>query len=142
MPNTYDTPLSEEQRKQFNAWIERESRKQGRDLRNDMADYDLQGWWLDNNGKPSPDGHFTDKFKKPNHPTFSTESIYSSGKKIGGKWSNQDGKDVYTPSLQMLGDNPEQVIKFLSRYFAQVEPTAKLQLPVPYNERFLSYFQR
>lgn len=53
------------------------------------GDYDLRGLWKENpQVKPSANLHFTDKYKKPNHPTFSNESIYfnDSTKKFAGKW--------------------------------------------------------
>jgi hypothetical protein len=39
-------------------------------------DYDLRGAFKAGL-KPGKDGHWPDTFKKPNHPTFSIESIYA-----------------------------------------------------------------
>ena len=39
-------------------------RKQGRDVRRDKSDYDIQGFFLGNNSIDSR-GHGTDEFKKP-----------------------------------------------------------------------------
>lgn len=40
--------------------------------------------------------HFTDKYKLPNHPTFSNESVYSQGPMIGGRWTHHD---TFVPSM-------------------------------------------
>lgn len=34
--------------------------------------------------------HFTDRYKLPNHPTFSNESLYSQGPSYGGTWTKDD----------------------------------------------------
>ena len=39
-------------------------------------------------------GHYPDTFKKPNHPTFSDESIYHSEATLGGRWRG----NTYEPS--------------------------------------------
>jgi hypothetical protein len=47
----------------------------------------------------SPNKHFSDKYKKPNHITFSEESIYSTPEKPGGKWyKDANGKTHFKPS--------------------------------------------
>ena len=61
------------------------------------GDYDLRGYWKDpETKKEAVEGdHFIDKYKKPNHPTFSNESKYAVGRNAekAGHWS--DG--VYIP---------------------------------------------
>lgn len=92
MTNAYNTPLSPEQERQFANWTQRQKQIVGRDVAKDLYDYDLKGWWLDNKGQDLSGGHLTDKFKKPNHPTFSDQSIYNGtpaiggGINIGGSW--------------------------------------------------------
>src|SRR5882724_9267047 len=78
-------------------------------------DYDLQGAFLANEGTSS-NGHFSDQFKKPNHPTFSDESQYHGvDGHIGGSWTQQG----YQPSFTNLKfHSPEE----LQQYFKQVEP--------------------
>ena len=64
------------------------------------GDYDLRGLWKENpNAQPSPNLHFTDKYKLPNHPTFSNESIYFNPetKKYAGYWNETDSSWNYTP---------------------------------------------
>lgn len=62
-------------------------------------DYDYRGAYLAGE-HPGEDGHMTDHFKKPNHPTFSDESQYG---QFGnpGHW---DG-DVYTPAIKAQEKN-------------------------------------
>ena len=64
------------------------------------GDYDLRGLWKENpNAVPSPNLHFTDKYKLPNHPSFSDESIYfnPSTKKYAGKWIESEKSWDYIP---------------------------------------------
>ena len=64
------------------------------------GDYDLRGLWKENpNATPSANLHFTDKYKLPNHPTFSDQSIYfnPSTKKYAGKWIESDTSWDYIP---------------------------------------------
>lgn len=83
--------------------------------------YDYEGFFHDNpdyawsmlNG--DPEAHFTDKFKKPNHPTFSDESIYSTPETPGGHWYENyggSGKWVYEPS-DYTKNNKEATKKYL-----------------------------
>lgn len=44
-----------------------------------------------------PNAHFTDKFKTPIHPTFSTESIYSNSTTPGGNWLENQPVFVHSP---------------------------------------------
>lgn len=107
-----------------------------------MYDYDLQGWWLANQNANLKGGYLTDTYKKPNHPTFSNESMYDGlrpddggwdDRLKGGQWEkngkkNVKGEDLYnfTPgatNLQMY--QPQE----LMNYFKQVEPDHSLILP-------------
>jgi hypothetical protein len=114
----YDTKLSPQDELQFQSW-------KSKYAPNDSgADYDLRGAYKAGIKPDAQRGHFPDTFKKPNHPTFSTESQYS-GKDgfVGGKWGEGDS---YTPSPTNLQfKNPQQ----LQQYFQQNEPNSKLNLP-------------
>lgn len=64
------------------------------------GDYDLRGLYKANpNSKPSPNLHFPDTFKLPNHPTFSNESIYfnPATKNSAGRWQETDSSFNYIP---------------------------------------------
>ena len=83
-------------------------------------------------------GHYSDSGKLPWHPTFSTESEYSSPEFRGGTWSRQTepndvfdtyGKDVYTPSEDMIKAG---TTKGLVDYMQTREPNAILKAPEGY----------
>jgi hypothetical protein len=123
----FNTPLPTAEEERFQGWVGRQSTAAGRNLENDLEDYDLRGWWKQNNGKPLGEGHLTDEFKKPNHPTFSTDSKYSGTDGFkGGSWVKDSGAWTFRPgetNLKMF--SPDQ----LQSYFSQFEPDAKLVLP-------------
>lgn len=122
--NKYNTQLSAEEEAQFWAWLATLSKKKGRDMSRDLYDYDLRGLWKTNAGVVE-NGHMTDQFKKPNHPTFSKDSQYN-GKdgNIGGTWAKDNrGQWTFTTSETNLRFySPED----LQRYFKEREPEATL----------------
>lgn len=70
---------------------------------NDTADYDLRGAWLKNPKSIGSNGHLTDEFKKPNHPTFSTDSKYSTPSNLGGSWvAGKRNSWSFTPSKRQI----------------------------------------
>jgi len=85
----FNTPLSPEQEMDFQVWKNRYA------PRDSGADYDLRGAYLAGL-KPDPKtGHWPDMFKKPNHPTFSDQSIYAAQAPwLAGRWQG----DTYVPS--------------------------------------------
>ena len=122
----YDTPISEKDLPAFSAWVKRQSRIQGRDISLDVGDYDLAGLYKKVNGVDLPKGHGTDEFKKPNHPTFSQESVYHSPTMMGGRWAQENGQDVFYASPQNVRNLSESG---LQNYFKKYEPGVKLVLP-------------
>lgn len=88
----FDTKLTPEEEIQYQQW----RRTLPKPLQYE-GDYDLRGYWKDpETKKEAVEGdHFIDKYKKPNHPTFSNESQYAVGENAekAGHWS--DG--VYIP---------------------------------------------
>lgn len=116
----YNTKLSPEEEKEFQKWAQENGREK------DVYDYDLRGAWKElQNGEMSEDarGHLGDKYKKPNHPTFSSQSIYANGD--GGTWSvDAAGHDVFTPGKKISAAQAD----YLREYFARVEPGAVLNL--------------
>lgn len=89
----------------------------------DLYDYDLRGAFKANGFQPMGPGHMTDKFKKPNHPTFSDQSQYDGSEGIkGGKWGNQpDGSFNFTPGKGNVYSPDE-----LKSYFDKQEKGNKL----------------
>lgn len=122
----FNTPLTPEQEQQFQAWLQQRSAAAGRDLSNDLHDYDLRGAWLSGAATAS-NGHLPDTFKKPNHPTFSDQSQYSSLDRPGGAWSQAlGGSWAFTPSSHNLRQfSPEA----LQQYWQRAEPGNRLILP-------------
>lgn len=104
----------------FLNWVRRTGRER------DLFDYDMRGAFS-KDAKLTANGHLPDTFKKPNHPTFSSESTYSNDQMPGGVWSqNEKGGWAFAPSpynLQFHG------AEGLQQYFKEREPDAVLQLP-------------
>jgi len=126
MPNlvdTFNTLLSAAQEQRYRQWAEQTGR--GRD----EADYDMRGAWLSGAGQ-GQNGHFPDTFKKPNHPTFSDESRYSTPANPGGHWSEgYPGKYAFWASPANLQyRTPEE----LQQYMQQTEPDTTLIFPWQY----------
>lgn len=55
-------------------------------------DYDLRGAYQEGL-LPGDDGHWSDRYKKPNHPTFSVESVYAQ-QGNPGHWTGEN-HDIY-----------------------------------------------
>ncbi len=79
----FETALAPAEETAFQAW------KQTAAPTDTGADYDLRGAYKAGL-KPDPaTGHWPDTFKKPNHPTFSNQSIYAQDKpERAGRWEN------------------------------------------------------
>jgi hypothetical protein len=123
--NLFNTYLSPEQEAMFDAWVANESIKQGRPVRNDMYDYDLKGMWLESDGFGGDNGHGTDKHKKPNHPTFSSQSkFHGMGGMEGGAWHSTPSGQVFEVGATNLYSPQE-----LQAYFLRAEPGNHVTFP-------------
>jgi len=95
----------------------------------EMGTYDVQGAWKSGDVfKTDARGHGTDKWKKPNHRTFSTESVYHSEKTPGGRWLKTPYGVQFHPSkitLDLYG------VDQLQKYFKEHEPNVKLMWQNP-----------
>lgn len=124
--NNFNTPLTADEEWDFQEWAAKEKAK-GKLVGDD--DYDIRGYWKSIKGKPLAEGHGPDTYKKPNHPTFSDESIYhgtpapDGSRYRGGHW----GSDSYTPSREMLKSTHDA--ERMKEYMKRVEPGVKLILP-------------
>jgi len=117
----FDTMLSQENERRFQVWMRLQSQMRNRDMTKDLKDYDLRGYWLNGGFNDKGKGHMPDTYKKPNHPTFSDESMYHDNDKyVGGHW-NEDGS--FTAGKTNLENYGEEGLK---KYFKRVEPDAKL----------------
>jgi hypothetical protein len=130
--NRYNTELPKEKREEFNRWMEKISKTTGHDAFEGMNDYDYQGLFLKSGGKVDVNQgtHFTDEFKKPNHPTFSTQSIYNGADgNVGGEWkpSTEPGKWIFVAgpaNIKIWGSE-------LQKYWDRHEAPAGNKLIIP-----------
>jgi hypothetical protein len=118
----YNTRLTPEQEQAFQQNATAGSRFHSRDLLQDLADYDMRaahqaGIRFDESG------HGTDEYKKPSHPTFSDESIYSAIGVYGGKWFARDGTKYF---LASSSNRAYWTQDQLQRYFQECEPEVEL----------------
>ena len=82
--------------------------------------------YLADGGKILPIGaHYPDKYKLPNHITFSDESIYSNELQQGGKWRIENEIWHFKPSDFNL---TVYTIDELINYFKEFEPNCILDL--------------
>lgn len=121
--NGYNTPLSKADEERYQTY------RLSLGDRGDDTDYDLRGYFMKyGQNEDGHDGHFTDEFKKPSHPTFSEESQYhltpandNGDLNKGGKWVN--GKD-YLPHDDVLSD-PDK-LKALQWYWMNSDEKGKV----------------
>jgi len=120
----------------YNDWLKYRSNLAKRDISRDEDNYDLKSYYdsLKYNpgeaGKYDPkttEAHLPDTYKKPNHPTFSKDSIYSIPSiQEGGKWTpDSQGKWSFKPSDLNLQNKPAEQMQ---EYFDESDPTANLDL--------------
>ena len=127
--NRYNTPLTPLEQQGYNAWLKTVHPRQ-----RSTYDYDLQGYYkAARNGidperiklavDPKGKLHFDDRFKKPNHYTFSTGSIYNGRDGFyGGEWTELgNNKWSYTVHPSNLYSNEE-----LQDYFIRNEKGNRL----------------
>ncbi|MCQ4813567.1 hypothetical protein [Cloacibacillus evryensis] len=122
--NKYNTPLSVPEEEKFQAWAKQESTKRNYDVTSDLSMYDLRGMWKEYGGYDA-NGHGNDKFKKPNHPTFSKESKFNGADGyFGGEW-----KEDNEGHLSFVASNTNQKFykrKTLEKIFQKYEPGVSL----------------
>jgi len=89
---SFDTPLTPQEENRFAVW------KANYAPKDSGADYDLRGAFKAGLTPDPQTGHWPDTFKKPNHPTFSDQSIYASAApEKAGHWEG----DKYIPAGQV-----------------------------------------
>ncbi len=122
LSDRYNTALDPVTEAAFQIWA-----KQQRRL-GDLQDYDLRGAF-NANSQEAANGHLPDTYKKPNHPTFSVESIYNGVDGAqGGVWQEnpQTKRWSYRATPYVLKNHP---LPALQQYFKNVEPDVDLVLP-------------
>lgn len=121
LTNQYNTPLNTFEQAQYDMMF----------TKNDSYDYDMQGWFKANPDQdPHDDGtHYPDDWKKPNHPTFSDQSIYHGvDGNNGGHWNTDEGTGTenFAPGDTNLQQHGTQG---LQDYFNTRETGVQLLLP-------------
>lgn len=119
----FDQPIPPDRQQEYEQWKAKLPADQ-----QSTADYDLQGAFLAGI-KPDPKtGHLDDTYKKPNHPTFSTDSVYSGDKsgEVGGRWVKVGDKWRFFASPDNL---KHYSVDELRDYFRRHEPDSTLILP-------------
>jgi len=112
----YNTELSEEEMDSFLLWATNWKNPVTGEKVNMMDEgaYDVRGFWKSGDWKATDSrGHGSDKWKKPNHPTFSDESVYSKQKGgsdyDGGEWMDNG---AFLPGFHNMHDNERLLWEF------------------------------
>ena len=122
----YNTALTVAEEKRFQTWVKSAGKEK------DLYDYDMRGAWKAGETANGETGHWTDKYKKPNHPTFSVESQYSTSENPGGTWKGDkfiaatppvDSNYASTPYVTHFA-SPETFVNDVSKspYLKNVQP--------------------
>lgn len=119
----YNTKLSPQEEAAYVAW----AKENGRDK--DVYDYDMRGAWkelMSGDMRQADNGHLGDKYKKPNHPTFSDQSVYHGTDGYeGGSWEEGEDGVSFTPSKTNLSNMTKKQLK---EYFQKYEPDVRLNI--------------
>jgi hypothetical protein len=100
LDDPYETKLAPGEEPAFQAW-----KKKNAHPMDQGQDYDLRGAYKAGL-QPGSDGHWSDRFKKPNHETFSNESQYADAP--GAKPGHWEGDRFVAPRTYDL-DEPEAI---------------------------------
>ncbi len=104
MAKSYDTPLTAYEEMHFQRWKSKFAPKDSGE------DYDLRGAFKGDLQPDEKTGHWPDTYKKPNHPTFSVESIYAKDRPdLAGTWTGSN-HDKYVPAKRKSTTNPFKAI--------------------------------
>lgn len=98
IPKAYNPNLASKD-KDFQKWYTANTLEGQRGIPySDKLDYDYFSFFK-NQAKGSIQDHFPDTYKRPNHKTFSIESIYSTPENPGGRWEGEN----FIPSMNRGG---------------------------------------
>lgn len=80
----YDTKLSSDEESNYQKW------KSVNAPKDSGEDYDLRGAYKSGFKADPKSGHWPDTYKKPNHPTFSDQSVYAKqAPEKAGHWEGE-----------------------------------------------------
>jgi hypothetical protein len=146
-PNSekFNTKLNKKQSESFS-----NVSKEFANLTSDKEDYDTQGLYKELYKKHkgnedeikkalTPGSEYahvgTDRYKKPNHPTFSVESKYSNILRRGGKWDKEGDSDVFKARKRNIKNmnasygSPENYMNYAEDYNGDGVADVKLIKP-------------
>lgn len=135
---TFDTPLDRLQERQFQDWRAQHVSAGNIHPMDLGQDYDMRGAFKAG-VKPDNTKHWPDTYKKPNHPTFSNESIYSSlvgttpGVWTGIHHDQYQGFDVKAHQEQQLNSGPFLQAKQLAQHWLDKATTTVKGMKPGYN---------
>lgn len=108
----------------INYIIDTERNGGGYDYEGFWNDEDLKNKWFEEEDKSPGKAHFNDKYKLPNHYTFSTDSKFSNSVTPGGQWSrDKNGKWTFTTSPYV---ESQHSLEEMLDYFKKNEPDTVL----------------
>ena len=84
LTDQWNTKLEPAQEAAYQKWLKTMPK-----LAQNTWDYDMRGAFKAGVSPDPETQHFPDRFKKPNHPTFSNQSMYSFDDHIGGTWEGE-----------------------------------------------------
>lgn len=122
----FNTRLTPQEESAYQGWAKANNRQ------NDSFDYDMRGAWKANVSAGANE-HYPDTYKKPNHPTFSNQSMYSGPHTgyAGGTWSNVGPTNAFTPSQHNLRMTPMPELKSYFNGPAEAGNNTVLMAPWP-----------
>lgn len=96
--------------KEFQNWYSKNTIEgQNKIPYSDNLDYDYLSFFMNGEYKNYKGGHFPDTYKRPNHETFSNESVYSTPENPGGYWKGENyfknGSFSYQSGGEVVKDN-------------------------------------
>lgn len=99
----FETPLTSDEETKFQDWKKQYAPKDS------GYDYDLRGAFKEGITPDAESGHWPDTYKKPNHATFSDQSIYAVGENqlLAGHWEDEQGNRKITGSVYVPPPNYE-----------------------------------
>lgn len=126
---SYNTQLSPQEEQAFQQYLQATGQS--------TSDYDLRGSWKAGI-RPNERGHLPDTWKKPNSPTFSEESRYSTPEHTGGRWVPIDPEIVPESKRRWVfiaspWNMNNMTVGGLLDYFNQAEPNSQIVLPINYD---------
>lgn len=122
----YDTELGAVRENMYHQW----KQSLPKQLQSE-EDYDLRGYYKETGGETT-DGHLPDKYKKPNHPTFSKDSKYYKEGMWAGEWTKEG-------NFKIPLTTPKKKLQELIKYWESgAEPYAGLIVDNPKAEEELA----